>query len=68
MQWKVGTRLISVIGVQEPQDPEPVSSIFEQGNVVEQISAQRMRKLAKRETILVVVIRTIDEEQMNKKL
>ena len=68
LQWRVGTRLITIKGVQDPQDPIMASSMFEQGNSVEQISAQRMRKIAKRETILLAVVRTMndnDEEQMN---
>ena len=48
-------------------DPKIVSSIFEQGNAIEQISAQRMRKLAKRDKVFVAMIRTIENEEMNKK-
>ena len=29
MQWKVGIELITVTGVQDPQDPTIVASIFE---------------------------------------
>ena len=63
MQCKVGTRLITVTGVQDSQDPAIVSSIFQEGNVVEQISAQQMKKLAKTKTIFLAVIRTIENEQ-----
>ena len=42
MQWKVGSRLISVIGEQNPQGAEIVSSIFQNQCIVTQISAQRI--------------------------
>ena len=60
MQWKVGTRLITVTGVQAPQKPTIVSNIFEQGNAVEQISAQRMKKVAKKEAVFLAIIRTVE--------
>ena len=47
MQWKVGSRLIAVIGEQNPQNSESVSSIFQNRCTVTQSSAQRIRKLAK---------------------
>ena len=40
MQWKMGSRKITVTGVSDPQDPTIVSSIFQTGNIVEEISAQ----------------------------
>ena len=43
LQWRVGPRLISVTRVPDPQEPTIASSIFEQRNSVEQISAQRMK-------------------------
>ena len=63
----MATRLISVTGVREPHDPEIMSSIFDRGITIEQISAQRMRKLAERDTVFVAVIRTIENEEMNEK-
>ena len=65
MQWKVGTRLISVAGVQDPKEPTIVSSIFERGTTIEQISAERMKKLAKKEPIIFEVVRTMNEEPRN---
>ena len=54
-------------GIQDPQQLTVASSIFEQGFSVDQISAHRMRKLAKSESVFVAIIRTMNEEdkQMN---
>ena len=65
MHWKVRTRLISVTGVSDPKDPAIVSSIFERGTAIEQISAQRMKKLAKKERVYLEVVRTTNEEPRN---
>ena len=63
LQWRVGKRWITVTGVQDPQRPTIVSSIFEQGMRVEQISAQRMRKLAKSNAVFVAIVRTNEEKE-----
>ena len=63
LQWRVGKRWITVDGVQDPQRPTIVSSIFDQGMIIEQISAQRMRKLAKTDAVYVAIIRTTNEER-----
>ena len=66
MKWKMGTRLIIVTRVQDPQDPVNISNIFEQGITVEQISGQQMRKMAQKEAGFLAVIRTInDKKQTN---
>ena len=67
LQWRVDTRLVTVIGVQDPQQPAIASSIFEQGISVDQISAHRMRKLAKSESVYVAIIRTMNEEEKQTK-
>ena len=66
MQWKVGSRLISVTGEQNPQGTEIVSSIFQNQCTVTQISAQRMRKLAKADSVFLAMVRTMNEESRNK--
>ena len=38
MQWKMGKRIISVIGVSEPQTAESTSSLFQSNVTVEEIS------------------------------
>ena len=63
LQWRVGKRWITVTGVQDPQRPVIVSSIFDQGMRVEQISAHRMRKLAKSSTVFVAIVRTNEEQE-----
>ena len=42
MVWKMGKGTIAISGVQEPQSPELVSSLFQRSCIVETISAQRM--------------------------
>ena len=65
MQWKVGTRLVIVIGEPALPDSEMASNIFQSNCTVNQISAQRMRKLAKIEAIFLAVVRTTNEETKN---
>ena len=62
MQWKVVTRLITMTGDQDRQEPEIVSSIFQRNCIVEQISVQGMKKLAKKEAVFLAMIRTMNEE------
>ena len=61
MQWKMGKRRIIVTGLSEAHTATNASSIFESTVIVEEISAQRMRKIAKREAVFVVVIRTNED-------
>ena len=65
MQWKVGTRLVTVTGEQALAESEVASSIFQSNCIVNQISAQRMRKLAKTEAVFLAVVRTTNEETRN---
>ena len=65
MQWKVGSRLILVTEEQNPKGSEIVSSIFQTQCTVTQISAQRMRKLAKTKSVFLAVVRTMNEEPRN---
>ena len=54
----MGTREIIVQGVQDPQGPEMISSLFQKNFSVEMISVQRMRRLSKKELVYLAVIRT----------
>ena len=65
MQWKVGTRLVTVTGEQALPESEVASSIFQINCTVNQISAQRMRKLAKTEAVFLAVVRTTNEDTRN---
>ena len=58
MQWKVGKRMVNVTGLSKAQTAENASSLFDLQVTVESISAQRMRKIAKREPVYLMVIRT----------
>ena len=62
MQWKVGSRLISMTGEKNPAGAEIVSSIFQTQCTVSQISAQRMRKLSETESVFLAVVREMNEE------
>ena len=66
MQWKVGSRLVTVTGEQKTQESEVASSIFQAIGTVQYISAQRMRKVAKTEPVFLAVVRTMNEETENK--
>ena len=62
MVWKMGKRKISVPLVQDPQSVELISSLFQRSCTVETISAQQMRRLAKKEPIYPAVVRTTNED------
>ena len=62
LAWKMGSRMICVQGLQEPHGPELVSSLFQRRCTIELISAQRMRKLAKKELVYVAMVRTTNED------
>ena len=59
--WKMGKRDIVVQGVQDPQDPEVISSLFQKIFAVEMISVQRMRRLSRKEPLYLTVIRTTND-------
>ena len=60
----MGKITISVNGVQDPHSSVISASIFQRSCIVEQISAQQMRKLAKNGVFLAVV-REMNEESRN---
>ena len=61
MQWKVDKRIVKVTGLSKAQTAENASSLFDLHVIVESISAQRMRKIAKREPVYLMVIRTNED-------
>ena len=61
--WKMGTREIIVQGVQDPQGPEMISSLFQKNFAVEMISVQRMRRLSRKEPVYLAVIRTTNDTE-----
>ena len=61
----MGKRAIAVSGVQDPQSPELMSSLFRRSYAIELISAQQMRRLAKKEPVYLAVVRTTNEEAAN---
>ena len=61
MQWKLGSRVVEITGIQTTQENEQISSLFHLGSYVEEISAQRMRKLAQREPVFLAVVRSVPE-------
>ena len=65
MQWKVGTRLVTVTGEQALPESEVAFSIFQSNCTVNQILVQRTRKLAKTEAVFLAVVRTTTEEIRN---
>ena len=65
LAWKMGSRVITVQGLQEPQSSRLVSSLFQGRGTVDLISVQRMRKLAKREPVYVVMVRSTTEDSAN---
>ena len=65
MQWKVGSKLISVTREQNLAGTEIVSSIFQNQCTIVQISAQRIRKLSRTESVFMAVVRETNEEIRN---
>ena len=61
----MGKITISVNGVQDPHSSVISASIFQRSCIVEQISAQQMRKLAKNEAVFLAVVREMNEESRN---
>ena len=57
LQWKMGKRTIKVAGVSDAHAKKNASSLFQSTVIIEEISAQRMRKLAKTEQVYVAVVR-----------
>ena len=63
MQWNMGKRRITVTRLSEAHAAMNASSIFESTVTVEEISSQRMRKIAKREPVYLAVIRTNEDSE-----
>ena len=61
MQWKMGKRMIKVTGLSKAHTAMNASSIFDLKVIVESISAQRMRRIAKKEPVYLMVIRTNED-------
>ena len=61
MQWHQGSRLIEITGVKAALEKEQMSSLFHIGSYVEEISAQRMRRLSQREPVFLAVVRSVIE-------
>ena len=59
----MGKRRITVTGLSEAHPATNASSIFESTVTVEEIPAQRMRKIAKREPVFVAVIRINEDTE-----
>ena len=57
LQWKMGKRTIKVAGVSDAHTEKNASSLFQNTVKIEEISVQRMRKLAKTEQVYVAVVR-----------
>ena len=60
LKWKVGSKVVELIGLQDPNKPPILSSIFDCGNYIEEISVQRMRRLAQKEPVYIALIRSVD--------
>ena len=65
MVWKMGKRTIAVSRLQDPRSPELISSLFQRSCTVETISAQQMRKLAKKEPVYLAMVQTTNEDVGN---
>ena len=67
MQWKMGKRVIKVTGLSETHTAMNASSLFNSKMTVETISAQRMRRIAKREPVYLMVVRTNEDAEIAEK-
>ena len=65
MKWKLGSRVVEVSGIPTTSESEQMSSLFNLGSYVEEISAQRMRRLAQREPVFLAVVRSVTENERN---
>ena len=60
---KMGKRKVIVQGVQDPQGPEMISSLFQKNFAVEMILVQQMRRLSRKEPIYLAMIRTTNDTE-----
>ena len=56
------SRMIRIQGLLEAHSPELVSSLFQRSCTIDLISAQRMRKLAKREPVYIAMVRATNDD------
>ena len=61
MKWKVGNRVIEIMGLQEAQQKKDISKLFHLGSYIEEISVQRIRRISQRELVFIAVIRSVEE-------
>ena len=57
----MGNKVIAMIGVKDPPNSAIVPSIFQRSCTVEEISAQGMRKLAKKDVVFLAMVREMNE-------
>ena len=57
--------MIRIQGLQDSHSPELVSNLFQRSCIIELISAQRMRKLAKREPMYIAMVRTQNDDTVD---
>ena len=65
LAWQMGNRTITVQGLQQPHSPRVVSSLFQRNVTMDLISVQRMRKLAQKEPVFVIMVRPTNEDSAN---
>ena len=65
LAWQMGSRIITVQGLQEPHSPRLVSSLFQRSGKMDLVSVQRMRKLARKEPVFVIMVRPTNEDSAN---
>ena len=61
MQWKLGNRVVEITGEQPAQENDQISSLFHLGSYVEEISAQRMHRMAQKEPVFLAIVRSVPE-------
>ena len=61
MQLNLGSRVVEITGEKEIPGKEEIASLFHTGSYVEEISAQRMRRLSQREPVFLAVVRSVPE-------
>ena len=61
MQWNLGSRVVEITGAKIASENEQIFSLFHLGSYVEEISAQRMRRLAQKEPVFLAVVRSVPE-------
>ena len=58
----MGSRVITVQGLQEPHSSGIVSSLFQRRGTMDLISEQQMKKLVRKEPIYVAMVRTTNDD------